>query len=678
MSRWGSRVSVWCCVFGLSLSAGAQEQAPSEEPEQRRLGTYLEAMAEQRLIAEETGSADALQHLVALGEGHYFDGRYNEAALVLYEVVESPRFADFVGMPAFAGAELMLAGSLAELGSLRSAARYLEQVLRRGSEERYFAPAFRRFVDVALESGLLSEHIAMLDALEGELPEDATSELAYLRGRAAYDEADLEAAETHFAEVTRRSRFFANAQYFRGVAATYGGDLERAEAMFCTVAGAEDQGRYSFYVDDRYFRIKDLAWTALGRVAHEGRRSHDAFYYYFQVPADSERVAEALFEAAFAMYEGGQSDVAVDLLEQLDARFPGSAYVDEALILRGYLHLEQCEFDEAEALFIAYQERFAPVLAEIDAVLGSPTRSRAFYRRLRRVEAERLREPEEGEDDVPTAMPIAGDELASRMLALLQVDPAFHGLHSRLSTLEAEAARAGHLPAALRGLAERLGRGETPAAAAARQQWEGDHEALRRELELGGQLLAGNARQIDALRRGGASPEQLSPLEADLRRLEERLDGLAEALRERSAEYSRQEPSFEAGEGAEAMMALLREDARQVARLPRRVRELRRRLQSAAQEEALRALGTLREGLAGRLRRSRIGRIDAVMGSKRRIEIQIEALAAGEFPRELMNPLQVQGLLRESEEYWPFEGEYWADEFQDVAPSEDDAEEQSP
>lgn len=79
--------------------------------------------------------------------------------------------------------------------------------------------------------------------------------------------------------------------------------------------------------------------------------------------------------------------------------------------------------------------------------------------------------------------------------------------------------------------------------------------------------------------------------------------------------------------------------------------------------------------MAQDMRRARIGRIDAIMGSKRRIEIQIESLAAGRFPAELQDALRMQGLLREDEEYWPFEGEYWADEFVETGPGrEDDSE----
>jgi hypothetical protein len=69
--------------------------------------------------------------------------------------------------------------------------------------------------------------------------------------------------------------------------------------------------------------------------------------------------------------------------------------------------------------------------------------------------------------------------------------------------------------------------------------------------------------------------------------------------------------------------------------------------------------------LSSLLRSAGIGRIDAVMGSKRRIEGQIESLAAGRFPAELRDPLLSQGLLADDEEYWPFQGEDWPDEYEE-------------
>jgi TolA-binding protein len=671
-------ISTWLALslipVGVAGVASAQEPT-AEEPSGRggvTLARYLEALSAERLIAAETGSVERLRALVVRGEEHYFEQRYDTAALLLYEVVESPRFADFADSEEFAGAELLLAGSLAELGSLRSAARYLEQTLRRGHEDPYFGPAYRRFVDVALESGDIAGALTQLEGIGTEsLPDDAANELRYLRGRAAYDGQDDGAAEASFVGITQRSRFYANAQYLRGVMAARQGNLDDAEARFCSIATTSDQTRTTFYVDDRYYRIKDLAWLGLGRVAHEGLRSDDAFYYYFQVPSDSERVAEALFEAAYSMYEGDDFDTSIDLLDQLEARYPASPFVDEAQLLRGYVHLGRCEFEEASQLFVSYQERFGPLLAEIDTVLASEVRQAELYGDLLRAEA----------DALETSSALSADEVAENarnrlstmagmLLALLRVDPDFYNLHAQIRTLNAEAARAGRLAADLRGLSARV-RQEGPAAAAEEVAFESEIAEVRRMVRTTREMLGGLSRQLDALRRGGAEASDLQPLEVSMTQHAESLRGLVRQLRAAESAHSEGTPAAE-GDGVRGLLAI---DARAARTLPTRVEAMRVRLTDAAGEAAVRSLRGLRRRLASSLRRARIGRIDAVMGSKRRIEVQIESLAAGRFPPELIDPLRVQGLLRDDEEYWPFEGELWEDEFEQPPTRDDDSDE---
>ncbi len=182
------------------------------------------------------------------------------------------------------------------------------------------------------------------------------------------------------------------------------------------------------------------------------------------------------------------------------------------------------------------------------------------------------------------------------------------------------------------------------------------------------QLLDGLTRQLDAVRRGGGDAGEIRAIESALQAHAQTLRGLVRQLRQ--AELG--EVSEEAGD-VDGVRALLRSDARTARRLPSRVRDLRVRLVDAGGVVAVRGVRQLRERLGGALRRARIGRIDAVMGSKRRIEIQIESLAAGRFPPELVDPLRIQGLLRDDEEYWPFEGELWTDEFEQ--PELDDSEE---
>jgi hypothetical protein len=57
-----------------------------------------------------------------------------------------------------------------------------------------------------------------------------------------------------------------------------------------------------------------------------------------------------------------------------------------------------------------------------------------------------------------------------------------------------------------------------------------------------------------------------------------------------------------------------------------------------------------------------LGQVDGVLQDKRRLEKEIQQLARGEVPPALMGAAIRGGMLREDEEYWPYEGEYWPDE----------------
>ena len=652
-------------VFGDASPAETDSSDDDAPGDATGLAAYYRAMAERRLLARETGSATELRDMIRRGEDLYLDDRFEEAQRLLYEAVESPRFTDFAELDEYREAELLLAGTMHRMGALRTAWRYLERILERGTEDPYFGPAYRRAVDVALEGASLTRSIEQLEAAvpEDHLTADTSNELLYLRGMERYDAHDWEGSIRFFEQVGRRSRFYANARYLQGVIAARAGRFEDAEAEFCSIATTPDTDSYTFMVDRRYFEIRDLTWLALGRVAHESRRPEDAFYYYFQVPQDSERVAEALFEAAWAMYEGDDHDTAVDLLDQLEVRFPDSPFVHEASLLRGYVHLARCEFEEADELFTAFQTRFTPVVHEIDRILENPARQDRVFEELLATAERTAETPEPAEGEAPGEGGAAPIDVHALLLSLLRVDPGFYRMYREIRTLDAEAARAGRVSDQLGALIGRLAGSDAPRAADAEIEEIDEVTALRRDLEGARAVLRALSEQLGAMRGEGASAAQIDPLESELAGLAQRV----QEMQNRLDEVAAQSPADASAPGGPGLEAMLREDRANASRFDARVADVRHRMVEAANETALRSLRDLRDRMGGFLRRSRIGRIDAVMGSKRRIEIQIESLAAGRFPPELMNPLSIQGLLRDDEEYWPFEGEYWADEFQEDA-----------
>jgi TolA-binding protein len=648
--------SAHSAVAQTSTQPAAQPQAASTigAADAERLARYFQALRDQRLVATQTGRVEELRAMLARAEELTQEGRDEDAALLLFEILQHPRFKDYAELDEMDAVRYQLGSALHELGAEASARRVLIELLRKGQSSSLFAPGVRKYTDVALASPDQPAMIEELASLGPALPEDAANELRYLRGQHFHETKDYKAAKSELEQVTQHSRFYANAQYMLGSIATREKAYRDAEAHLCRITGTGDDHRFSFYVDARYFQVKDLARLGLGRVAHEMHRGDDAFYYYFQVPNDSPRLPEAMFEAAYARYEARDFDNAIDLLDQLEARFPHSASSDEAALLRGYVSLSRCDYEHAQQFFEKFIKHFEPVAAELQRILANPVRREALYAELvkepvgpRRNEAE-----QQGKLD-----------MRQTLMSLLRVDPQFLELHEQVRKLDAEAARAGRLGDAYDVIAARLNGSDRPRQAAAESGNERDALlALQSDLKDAQLALKALTDQLDAMRKLGARSAELAPLEKDVTALAKRANALQSKIDD--ARFARM-PNAEPGSDAKDAGSLLADDAKRARAFEKRVAVLRPKLVRAANERALSELQALGERLGSFVRRARIGRIDAVMGSKRRIERQIESLAAGRFPAELQNPLLIQGFLKDNEEYWPFEGDDWPDEYEE-------------
>jgi hypothetical protein len=168
------------------------------------------------------------------------------------------------------------------------------------------------------------------------------------------------------------------------------------------------------------------------------------------------------------------------------------------------------------------------------------------------------------------------------------------------------------------------------------------------------------------------SERELQPVEKIAQAEDERIDALGKRVRALRKALAAQDGGKES-DAAVTLTELLALDVARTSRLPAQVEEMRARLRDRADQLASAALDQLATRLSRWLSQARIGRVDAVMGSKRRIEKQIESLAAGRMPRELQDPLRTHGLLADDEEYWPFEGEDWPDEHEERYPARDGA-----
>ncbi|WP_394825183.1 hypothetical protein [Pendulispora albinea] len=471
---------------------------------------------------------DDVKTRVAEAEELLYSGKVNEAIVRLSAMIEHPRFEAFAEDDAGRAAVYLLGDAYATAGIYEAARTNLRRVLTtRGAWNNrgtYARRAVRRLVEMAIEGQLFAKVSDDLRAVPAQAPEETRGEIAYLTGRAREAAGDPEGAFAAYGQVTQRSRFWAQATYLQGLIAVEKGRYKEGENLFCKVADPMRQSHTTrVFADEHYFAVRDLARLALGRVAHEQFRFDDSRYYYYLVPRDSDRLAEALYEAATGRYEKKDYQGARELLDELRALRVHHAYEDEAWILDAYVDLAQCKFPEADQKLITFIRRYEPVR---DTARRTMTDERAMQSIVTAARS--------GTDAGP----------AATIAALLRINPTYGMLTRKRAVLDRET------------------RGLTASA----------------------------------------------PLQS-------------------------------------------------------RIDTVRREIAQAETELAKDALGRLDRRLSRLLRRARLARIESVLGRKRALEVEIEAIQSGILPRGALDSLDAARYLQDNEEYWPFEGDDWPDEF---------------
>jgi tetratricopeptide (TPR) repeat protein len=581
------------------LAQQPQTELASRDP----VSQYLTDLEQAGVLGAPTSapSLPLLKETLRTAEDDLVTGNPQAATTRLFRVVESPQWKSLAYAPEFEAAEFTLGRALARSGAYDSAKRYLLRVLGHGAKHPYFAAAYRSMVDAALET---REQVTFLALLEGvkiddPLPKDSENERAYLRGKVAYEKGALGAAAQTFGEVDRQSRFHASALYFRGLIAARQQHFAMARRNLCEIVEQADKDRFSFFIDGRYYAIKDLAYLALGRIAHEQGKFDDAYYFYFRVPEDSERLPDALFEAAWSMFQKGEYEAAGAFIEEFDRLFPRSPLAPDVMLLHAMIDLKSCAFERVRTTLDLLVKTYVPIEAEVAALIKDPGRRQVLYRRL-------LSKSEIGH---PT----------DRIVELLKIDGRFFRYYSYLTALDREV---GLLP-------------EEVAA------W--DEMTAKQTGKARGADATDAVRLVEQI-------SALAPLAKGDPEMEARVGALLHDARRAARPVSTQSGPFTT-------------EATQTLALGGEAQRLRARLVAATTAIAEAALVDLDNRLRHMLVQARLTHIDAVIGKKKKLEIEIANLREGRYPAEMFAQLQLEGLMGDDEEYWPFEGEHWSDEY---------------
>ena len=281
------------------------------------LRAYHAALLARRLGQEDL-RREGVGARVAEAEQLMTVGRVDEAIARLVEIVEHPQFELFADSEEGRAAVFRLGDALATAALYEPARVYLRRVLEaRGAWDgggTWARRSVRRLVDIALESQEYAAIASDLQIVPATAPDEVRGEIAYMNGRAAEAAGDPAAALGAYAGVTQRCRFWSQATYLSGLIEVEKGNAKAGEDLFCKVADPKRSATTTpVFADEKFFAVRDLARLALGRIAHEQGRNDDARYYYYLVPRDSDRLAEALYESATTRYEKKDYDGAREL-----------------------------------------------------------------------------------------------------------------------------------------------------------------------------------------------------------------------------------------------------------------------------------------------------------------------------------------------------------------------------
>jgi len=146
-----------------------------------------------------------------------------------------------------------------------------------------------------------------------------------------------------------------------------------------------------------------------------------------------------------------------------------------------------------------------------------------------------------------------------------------------------------------------------------------------------------------------------------------RLDELAKKAASAAADAERaadKAAAAVASQAAPTIRGMIEADIKEARRLDKAADRLAEELEVAGDKLAQNAIEKLYEDTRRVLDKAKLGKIDAVIGQKRKLDIEVQDLAAGRFPEELIGRMWNASMIGDDEEFWPWQGEFWADEYE--------------
>ncbi len=355
----------------------------------------------------------------------YQQERHQEAAVQFQRVVEG----ESQDAPAnVQKAQFFLGKCLYHLRFYQSALAIFDEIGQQGQGHLYFGQTLQWLAQLASQlpepAGIIEKvgryGVDQLEQFNTTESQALYNELLYIMGRYKYGQGEFEEAIALFQRVAADSSYYVKARFFDGIAHIRMRRARPAIAAFRAIIDAIDEGDVEGVEDEE--RMKNLAWISLGRVyytaanrtdpetgerAIDGRLLGQAVEAWNTVDQGSEYWLDALFETSWAFFLADEYSRALGNIHTIFSPYFADSYYPEALVLKAVTFFVNCQLENAEAMIGQFHERYDPVRAELETILGQFADNTSFFGFLQQVRA--------GEANLsPTVRGIVSSALADR------------------------------------------------------------------------------------------------------------------------------------------------------------------------------------------------------------------------------------------------------------------------
>lgn len=338
-----------------NLKRPSAQKAPSQNSPSRR--------APVRSASPRTAPDRDLSEALALAK----KGMYQEASIKLFQLIQSPRYADQKMQIRY-----IMGLMLFQLKLNQVAAFQFVSVVKNG-DGRYLKQSLEKLslaADFLGDDTMLNYAISRVDV--NDFPRVHRDMLFFRIGEYQLRNQQQAQALESFNRVRPESTYYPRALYNKGLAYSELNETRRAVQAFDQLMEVRKENGIT---DEA--RVAGLVGKA--RALYQAKSWDEALESYRDVPRDTEFWHDTLFESSWAMLRSGRFRSALSNFHSLHSSYYEEFYQPESLLLRAIVYLYICKYEEMDKVLGLFNRLYEPLNNQIGDFLDIVTEPTVYF-----------------------------------------------------------------------------------------------------------------------------------------------------------------------------------------------------------------------------------------------------------------------------------------------------------